>query len=86
MPTPENDVTFVEGPILRQFHLSTLKLETAGHSTGQANDMNLTGNIEAHEFRNRILAASACCRIDDAGFQINWQAMEYQGLPLTHRA
>ena len=51
------DVTFVEGPILRQFQLSTLKFETAGHSTGQANDMHLTGIIDAHEFRNKILAA-----------------------------
>lgn len=51
------DVTFIEGPILRHFHLSTLKFETAGHSAGQANEMHLTGIIDAHEFRNRILEA-----------------------------
>ena len=51
------DVTFVEGPILRHFHLSTLKFETAGHSAGQASDMHLTGIMDAHSFRNRILAA-----------------------------
>lgn len=51
------DVTFVEGPILRQFHLSTLKFETAGHSAGQAHDMRLTGIVDAHEFRNAILEA-----------------------------
>ena len=51
------DVTFIEGPILRRFHLSTLKFETAGHSAGQASDMHLTGIIDAHEFRNRILEA-----------------------------
>lgn len=51
------DVTFIEGPLLRHFHLSTLKFETAGHSMGQANDMRLTGIIDAHEFRNKILAA-----------------------------
>src|SRR4051812_25661842 len=51
------DVTFIEGPILRYFHLSTLKFETAGHSAGQANDMHLTGIIDAHEFRNKILEA-----------------------------
>jgi putative membrane protein len=51
------DVTFIEGPILRHFHLSTLKFETAGHSAGQANDMHLTGIIDAHDFRNRILEA-----------------------------
>lgn len=51
------DVTFVEGPILRHFHLSTLKFETAGSSAGQASDMRLTGIVDAHDFRNRILAA-----------------------------
>jgi membrane protein YdbS with pleckstrin-like domain len=51
------DVTFVEGPILRHFHLATLKFETAGHSAGQANDMHLTGIIDAHNFRNKILEA-----------------------------
>ncbi len=50
------DVTFIEGPLLRYFHLSTLKFETAGHTAGQAHDMHLTGIIDAHEFRNRILA------------------------------
>ena len=51
------DVTFVEGPILRHFHLSTLKFETAGSSPGQAGDMHLTGIMDAQSFRNRILAA-----------------------------
>ena len=51
------DVTFLEGPILRHFNLATLKFETAGHSTGQASDMHLTGIVDAHDFRNRILAA-----------------------------
>ena len=41
------DVTFIEGPILRHFHLSTLKFETAGSGAGQANDMHLTGIINA---------------------------------------
>jgi len=51
------DVTFIEGPILRRFNLSKLKFETAGHSSGQANDMQLVGIIDAHEFRNQILEA-----------------------------
>jgi len=51
------DVTFIEGPILRYFQLSTLKFETAGSGAGQANDMHLTGIVDAHDFRNRILAA-----------------------------
>ena len=51
------DVTFIEGPILRHFHLSTLKFKTAGSGAGQANDMRLTGIIDAHDFRNKILEA-----------------------------
>ena len=51
------DVTFIEGPILRHFDLSTLKFETAGSGAGQANDMHLTGIINAAEFRNKILDA-----------------------------
>ena len=50
------DVTFIEGPLLRRFQLSVLKFETAGHgSGGQANDMRLVGIIDAHQFRARIL-------------------------------
>ena len=56
------DVTFIEGPLLRRFHLSTLKFETAGHSAGQAHDMHLTGIIDAHEFRNRIIEAREALR------------------------
>ena len=51
------DVTFIEGPLLRWFHLAILKFETAGHAAGQANDMKLIGIIDAQEFRNRILEA-----------------------------
>lgn len=49
------DVTFIEGPILKRFHLSILKFETAGQSAGQAHDMHFVGIIDAHEFRNAIL-------------------------------
>ena len=51
------DVTFIEGPLLKRFNLSILKFETAGHSAGQANDMKLIGIIDAHDFRAQILAA-----------------------------
>lgn len=50
------DVTFVEGPILKSFNLAELKFETAGQSQGQANDMRLVGIIDAMDFRNAILA------------------------------
>jgi putative membrane protein len=61
------DVTFVEGPILRRFHLSTLKFETAGHSVGQASDMHLTGIIDAQEFRNKIVAAREAMKVQRSG-------------------
>jgi putative membrane protein len=50
------DVTFVEGPILRRFNLATLKFETGGSGAGQAHDMQLTGLIDAHLLRDQILA------------------------------
>jgi membrane protein YdbS with pleckstrin-like domain len=49
------DVTFIEGPLLRRFNLSVLKFETAGQSAGQANDMKLIGVIDAQNLRARIL-------------------------------
>ena len=51
------DVTFLEGPLLRHFQLSTLKFETAGHGGPQSSEMKLTGIVDAHEFRNMIMVA-----------------------------
>jgi putative membrane protein len=56
------DVTFIEGPLLRKFHLSILKFETAGQSQGQAHDMRLIGIIDAHDYRNRILHGREAAR------------------------
>lgn len=56
------DVTFVEGPLLRRFHLATLKLETAGQSEGQAHAMQLTGVVGAEELRQLILARRKALR------------------------
>jgi membrane protein YdbS with pleckstrin-like domain len=50
------DVTFVEGPLLKYFHLCILKFETAGQSAGQAHDMQLIGIINAQDLRNLILS------------------------------
>jgi len=50
------DVTFIEGPLLRRFDLSILKFETAGQSHGQANAMSLVGIVDAARFRAEILA------------------------------
>lgn len=49
------DVTFVEGPVLRHFDLCILKFETAGQSVGQAHDMQLIGIIDSQQLRNQIL-------------------------------
>ncbi len=51
------DVTFIEGPVLKHFNLSTLKFETAGASSPAMANMELTGIIDAQAFRNRILSA-----------------------------
>jgi len=49
------DVTFIEGPLLRRFDLSILRIETAGQSPGQAHNMQLVGIVDAHRFREEIL-------------------------------
>lgn len=61
------DVTFIEGPLLRSFHLSVLKFETAGQTAGQAHDMKLIGIIDADQFRQKILQARAQIRRRQAG-------------------
>ncbi len=49
------DLTFKEGPLLRYFGLSILKVETAGGSgQGQA-DLTLIGIKSAADFRSRVL-------------------------------
>ncbi|CAN5513330.1 PH domain-containing protein [soil metagenome] len=57
------DVTFIEGPILRRFNLAMLRFETAGYSERQSHAMSLVGIIDAHEFRNQILAAREALRV-----------------------
>lgn len=61
------DVSFTEGPVLRRFHLSILKFETAGQSAGKGNEMQLIGIIDAHAFRERIMAARQKLRERQAG-------------------
>ena len=63
------DVTFLEGPILRHFQLSTLKFETAANSMGRASDMQLTGIIDAHEFRGRIMLAREALKKKESHWQ-----------------
>ena len=49
------DMSFIEGPLLRHFNLCVLKIETAGGSAHTANLMSLVGIKDAHEFRLKVL-------------------------------
>lgn len=49
------DLTFKEGPMLRYFGLSYLKIETAGQSVEGMADMTLTGVVNARNFREMVL-------------------------------
>lgn len=50
------DLAFKEGPLLRHFELSTLKIETAGQSGQGGSDMSITGIADADTFRRAVLA------------------------------
>jgi membrane protein YdbS with pleckstrin-like domain len=75
------DVTFIEGPLLKHFHLSILKFETAGQSAGQASQMQLIGIIDAHQFRAQILARREALKHARAPTQTHNSA-EQEGLVL----
>jgi putative membrane protein len=49
------DITFIEGPILRRFNLCILRLETAGQSIKGGGEMDLVGIIDAQDFRQKVL-------------------------------
>lgn len=49
------DLTFKEGPLLKAFGLSILKVETAGNSGQGTADLTLIGIVGASEFRDRVL-------------------------------
>ncbi|MCC7250121.1 MAG: PH domain-containing protein [Lysobacter sp.] len=61
------DVTVIEGPLLRRFHLSILRIETAGQSPGQAHNMQLVGIVDAHRVRDEILRRREALRRPPAG-------------------
>ena len=50
------DLSFKEGPLLRYFELSILKIETASQSGQGGSDMALYGIQGGDEFRSRVLA------------------------------
>lgn len=49
------DMSFIEGPLLRHFNLCVLKIETAGGSMHNANLMSLIGIKDAPGFRLKVL-------------------------------
>jgi putative membrane protein len=54
------DLTFVEGPVLRYFNLCILKIETAGKGesgglSGFGNEMSFIGIVDAQNFRQAVL-------------------------------
>jgi len=49
------DLAFKEGPLLRYFDLTVLKIETAGQSR-EGTDMTLYGIKDGADFRNKVLA------------------------------
>jgi membrane protein YdbS with pleckstrin-like domain len=50
------DVSLREGPLLRALGLSTLRVETAGHSTPQGkSEAELLGVVDVRSFRDRLL-------------------------------
>lgn len=48
------DLTFKEGPLLKYFGLSILKIETAGNTGQGTSDLSLIGIIDAFDFRNLV--------------------------------
>lgn len=48
------DMTFVEGPLLRKFNLSIFKVETSGRSENKGSEMELVGIENAHVFRDKV--------------------------------
>jgi putative membrane protein len=49
------DLTFKEGPLLKAFGLSILRIETAGSSASAAADLSLIGIVDASTFRDKVL-------------------------------
>lgn len=48
------DLTFKEGPLLKFFGVSILRIETAGNTGQGTSDLSLIGIIDASTFRNKV--------------------------------
>ena len=74
------DVTFIEGPLLRRFHLAVLRIETAGQSQGQAHNMQLAGIIDADRLRAEILLRRDRLRRELAGARADHDVLQLAAL------
>jgi putative membrane protein len=62
------DMSFIEGPLLRQFNLCVLKIETAGGSGNHmSNQMSLVGIKDAHLFRLNVLEQRTLLKQNHSG-------------------
>src|ERR1043165_7746206 len=61
------DMSFIEGPLLRQFNLCVLKIETAGGSAHMANQMSLVGIKDAPDFRLKVLEQRTLLKKNPSG-------------------
>ncbi len=74
------DVTFIEGPLLRRFHLAVLRIETAGQSQGQAHNMQLAGIVDADRLRAEILLRRDRLRRELAGARADHDVLQLAAL------
>lgn len=74
------DVTFIEGPLLRRFHLTILRIETAGQSERGAHNMQLAGIIDADRLRAEILQRRDRLRRELAGARADHDALQLAAL------
>lgn len=77
------DLTFKEGPILRYFGLSFLKIETAGQSQAQGlSDLSLIGIIDSRNFRKMVLDQRDEITDKNYGTADNIQSTDSELLPV----
>jgi putative membrane protein len=65
------DLTFLEGPVLKAWNLSMIKVETAGSSHQYGSQMRLIGVIDAHQFRGKVLSQRSLSRQNNGGASVS---------------
>ena len=79
------DLTFIEGPILKAFNLALLKIETAGNSGSGRADMSLIGVEGAQDFRNLVMNQRETLRKRGAEGEESTQAILKDIRAILHR-